>query len=322
MDFHPGFAGGVSLGYGFGNGLRAEIEGAYTNTHGKGYTGFTRVTGVGGGGQQQKYGPLANVLYDFNGVSDYFIPYIGAGVGGLWVNDNFNAYNIGTYTVGGSTITPGSVAAYSKGTNGVFAYQAILGFAIPMTAMGVPGAAFTVDYRFLGTAGNRTDPTTYNSTVNGVFRQTGGRIQYGPTGDNIVMVGVRYNFGVAPPPPPPVAAAPVPSPISRSYLVFFDWDKYNLTERGRQIVAEAAANSTKVQYTKIEVNGYTDTSGSPKYNMGLSIRRANTVATELVKDGVPKAAIAIEGFGQTHLLVPTADGVREPQNRRVEIIIK
>jgi outer membrane protein OmpA-like peptidoglycan-associated protein len=56
--------------------------------------------------------------------------------------------------------------------------------------------------------------------------------------------------------------------------------------------------------------------------MGLSIRRANTVATELVKDGVPKAAIAIEGFGQTHLLVPTADGVREPQNRRVEIIIK
>jgi outer membrane protein OmpA-like peptidoglycan-associated protein len=70
------------------------------------------------------------------------------------------------------------------------------------------------------------------------------------------------------------------------------------------------------------VNGYTDTSGSPQYNMGLSIRRANAVAGELVRDGVPKSAISIQGFGQTHLLVPTADGVREPQNRRVEIIIQ
>ena len=56
--------------------------------------------------------------------------------------------------------------------------------------------------------------------------------------------------------------------------------------------------------------------------MGLSVRRANTVAAELVKNGVPKSAISIQGFGQTHLLVPTGDGVREPQNRRVEIIIR
>jgi outer membrane protein OmpA-like peptidoglycan-associated protein len=70
------------------------------------------------------------------------------------------------------------------------------------------------------------------------------------------------------------------------------------------------------------VNGYTDTTGTPQYNMGLSIRRANAVAAELVKDGVPKAAIAIQGFGETHLLVPTGPQVREPQNRRVEIIIQ
>ncbi len=70
------------------------------------------------------------------------------------------------------------------------------------------------------------------------------------------------------------------------------------------------------------VNGYTDTSGSPRYNMGLSVRRANAVAAELVRDGVPKNVIAIRGFGETHLLVPTGPGVREPQNRRVEIIIQ
>ena len=56
--------------------------------------------------------------------------------------------------------------------------------------------------------------------------------------------------------------------------------------------------------------------------MGLSLRRANAVAGELVRDGVSKEAISIQGFGETHLLVPTGPGVREPQNRRVEIILK
>ena len=104
--------------------------------------------------------------------------------------------------------------------------------------------------------------------------------------------------------------------------MFFDWDKATLTDRARQIIREAAENSTHVQYTQIEVNGYTDTSGTPQYNMGLSIRRANAVAAELVRDGVPRNAISIHGFGETHLLVPTGPGVREPQNRRVEIIIR
>jgi outer membrane protein OmpA-like peptidoglycan-associated protein len=105
-------------------------------------------------------------------------------------------------------------------------------------------------------------------------------------------------------------------------LVFFDWDKATLTDRARQIIREAADNSTRVQYTRIEVDGYTDTSGTPRYNMGLSIRRANAVKAELIRDGVPENAITAQGFGDTHLLVPTGPGVREPQNRRVEIIIR
>ena len=112
----------------------------------------------------------------------------------------------------------------------------------------------------------------------------------GSSYNHTILVGLRYNFGVAPPPPPAPAPVPAAAP-ARSYLVFFDWDKYNLTDRARQIIAEAAANSTKVQYTRIEVNGYTDTSGTPKYNLGLSIRRANAVKAELIKDGVPANAI-------------------------------
>lgn len=104
--------------------------------------------------------------------------------------------------------------------------------------------------------------------------------------------------------------------------MFFDWDKADLTDRAKQIVAEAAQASTRVQYTRIDVNGYTDRSGSAQYNQKLSVKRAENVAAELVRDGVPKNVIDIQGFGETHPLVPTADGVREPQNRRVEIIIK
>jgi outer membrane protein OmpA-like peptidoglycan-associated protein len=141
--------------------------------------------------------------------------------------------------------------------------------------------------------------------------------------DNNVVIGVRYAFNTpAPPFPAPVpVAAPAPAP-ARSYLVFFDWDKATLTDRAREIVKEAADNSTHVQVTRIEVNGYTDTSGKPQYNQGLSVRRAKAVAGELVRDGVPQNVIDIQGFGETHLLVATGPGVREPQNRRVEIIIR
>jgi OOP family OmpA-OmpF porin len=132
-------------------------------------------------------------------------------------------------------------------------------------------------------------------------------------------------WGAAPAAPPPAAApapvaAPAPTP-ARTYLVFFDWDRSDLSGRATQIIAEAASASTHVQVTRINVNGYTDSSGTPKYNQALSIRRAESVENELVKDGVSRSEIDIKGFGESHPLVPTGPGVREPQNRRVEIIL-
>jgi outer membrane protein OmpA-like peptidoglycan-associated protein len=143
-----------------------------------------------------------------------------------------------------------------------------------------------------------------------------------------VTFGVHFGGPAAPmpsvePPPPPAAPAPAPQvEAARTYLVFFDWDRADLTERARQIVATAAAASTHVQTTRIEVNGYTDLSGTPTYNQKLSVRRAEAVESELVRDGVSKQEIAIHGYGESNPLVPTAKGVREPQNRRVEIILK
>jgi len=123
--------------------------------------------------------------------------------------------------------------------------------------------------------------------------------------------------GAVTPPPPTPTVAPV-----RSYLVFFDWDRADLTTRAREIVAAAAEASTHVQTTRIEVSGYTDLSGTPAYNQKLSIRRAETVEKELIHDGVAASEIAIHGYGESNPLVPTAPGVREPQNRRVEIVLK
>ncbi|WP_428486629.1 OmpA family protein [Rhodopila sp.] len=275
----------LSLGYGLGNGLRAELEGFYS------YNSFH---GVNVGGHEQKFGPMVNVLYDFP-IIPQVQPYIGAGVGYLWANEN-NLHAAGITS--------------SNSTKGSWAYQGIIGAAFPIAA--APGLALTADYRFIGLGSERRYP---NAGISGT------RIMADDY-NHVITVGFRYTFGAATPPPPAAPAAVPASPVSRSYLVFFDWDKAVLTERARQIVSEAAANSTKVQYTRLEVNGYTDTSGTATYNQGLSIRRAQAVAAELVKDGVPKAAISIQGFGETHLLVQTGPGVREPQNRRVEIIIR
>ncbi|MBN9561695.1 MAG: OmpA family protein [Alphaproteobacteria bacterium] len=315
LSFNPGFVGLGSIGWGFGNGLRAELEGSYRNNSVDKFTnnGISNRSAPHAGGTEQKYGPMVNVLYDFNMVP-YVAPYVGVGVGYQWAEWS----NVRSFDNFGNQFT-------SNKTEGSFAVQAILGAAIPIPQ--VPGLALTAEYRFMALTGGRNYDgsfVTYGSLAPagipaGLYHgQARAQTDY----NHSILLGVRYAFNAA---PPPVVAAPAPAPVvqpARSYLVFFDWDKYNLTDRARQIIREAAENSTRVQYTRIQVNGYTDTSGTPKYNMGLSIRRANAVAAELVKNGVPRGSISIQGFGETHLLVPTGPGVREPQNRRVEIIIQ
>jgi iron complex outermembrane receptor protein len=117
---------------------------------------------------------------------------------------------------------------------------------------------------------------------------------------------------------PPAAVAPTPVP--KSYLVFFDFNKSDLTQQATAIVDQAAANAGPAHVTELTVTGHTDTVGSDAYNIRLSKRRAESVAARLEKDGIPSSEIAIVAKGKRDLLVPTKDGVREPQNRRVQIV--
>jgi outer membrane protein OmpA-like peptidoglycan-associated protein len=103
-------------------------------------------------------------------------------------------------------------------------------------------------------------------------------------------------------------------------MVFFDFDKSDLTPEARTIVDQAATNAGRANVTSITVTGHTDTVGSDAYNMRLSKRRAESVSAELQAKGVPSNAITLVAKGKRDLLVPTGDGVREPQNRRVEIV--
>ena len=314
FNFKDGLSGFGSVGYGLGNGVRVELEGMYLwDELNKRHGTFEPSNDQG---HQESYGPMVNVLYDIDmtrfGINLPVTPYVGVGAGYLWTHLS----PFSSYFVNGDVNRTG-------GTEGSFAYQGIVGVAYNVVP--VPGLALTLDYRFIGDLNQ------------GAFDST----QYSPHGLHIVnadlnqsfhhevTIGLRYAFNAAPPPPPPAPApvvAPTPAP-ARTYLVFFDWDKAYLTPRARQIVAEAAQNSTRVQTTMLEVNGYADTShalpGSRghEYNLRLSLRRADSVKAELIRDGVPASVITVHGYGDSHLLVPTGPNVREPQNRRVEIIL-
>ncbi len=107
---------------------------------------------------------------------------------------------------------------------------------------------------------------------------------------------------------------------TQSYLVFFDFDKSDLTPAAMKILDKAAADALAGKPAKIEVSGYTDASGSEKYNLALSRRRALAVEAVLTGKGISPKAIGIQAKGKSEQLVKTADGVKEPQNRRVSIV--
>jgi iron complex outermembrane receptor protein len=170
---------------------------------------------------------------------------------------------------------------------------------------------------------------TNNSVVNGclcAYRAIG-EIGYQPAQPRMWGFTAKYEFGpenassaATTAYTPPAVQAPAPAPVARSYMVFFDFNKSDLTAEAVAVVDQAAKNAGPAKATTLTVTGHTDTVGSDAYNMRLSQRRAESVAAELEKDGIASSEIAIVAKGKRDLLVPTKDGVREPQNRRVTIV--
>jgi outer membrane protein OmpA-like peptidoglycan-associated protein len=125
-----------------------------------------------------------------------------------------------------------------------------------------------------------------------------------------------------PAPAPTVAAAPGPEPPARDYLIFFDFDKTDIRADSAGILEQVIEAIGALNAKGAGLIGHADRAGSNAYNQSLSERRADAVKDFLAGRGVPAGQISTQGRGETDPRVPTPDGVREEQNRRVEIRIE
>jgi outer membrane protein OmpA-like peptidoglycan-associated protein len=228
---------------------------------------------------------MANVLYDMN-LSPSWTFSIGAGLGADFAKyeEQFLTFN-DDVTLGGQLIAQLSVAVTSRVE--LFADYHYLVLDDPEFALtGGPPDATSFDVR-----------------------------------KHAALIGLRFDLAgdeepmaaAAPPPPPPLA------PVITQFVVFFGFNKCNLTAQADGVVGEAASAAKAQGAARILVVGHTDTVGSSAANQKLSECRANTVKIALVSKGVTEGGISAVGKGKTELLVQTGDGVKEPQNRRATI---
>ncbi len=119
----------------------------------------------------------------------------------------------------------------------------------------------------------------------------------------------------APEPVPQIAAAPEP------FTVYFAWNDDVVDSAGNRVIDDAVAAANDLGIADYTITGHADRSGPEDYNLQLSLRRADAVRSALIARGVKEGGISVAGRGEAEPAVPTADGVREPANRRVEIIL-
>jgi outer membrane protein OmpA-like peptidoglycan-associated protein len=132
-----------------------------------------------------------------------------------------------------------------------------------------------------------------------------------------------------PPAPAPLPSLPQVSTVTPEVCrqpvagtVFFDWNNAVPSPDAAQTISFIANNMQPCGWSRLTITGHADRSGSEQYNDGLSVRRANAVSGMLTRAGVNGAALVVSGQGESEPRVPTPDGVRNPQNRRVEITVK
>lgn len=303
----PGFAIAGQVGYGFGN-IRLEGEVSWRQNEVSKFMNYFGTQDPDG--NLNALSVMGNVYYDFHNDSRW-TPYVGAGFGGINVSaDNIKASGIPV--TNDHQMVPG--------------YQGIAGVQYAVNDQ----LSLKADYHFVH---------TLNDAHLEIDNAYGGGYADGPYSAHTIMIGFNWKFGapapqaapapVAPPPPPAPAPAPAPAPkpvqaapIPKNFMIFFDFDKSDLTPAAQSILTQAYDAYKKQNSTGIDLTGYTDTVGTVPYNQKLSERRAESAKKFLVGLGAPADKIATHGKGKTDLLVPTKDGVREAQNRRVQIILQ
>ncbi len=300
----------LGVGYRTSIGLRSELELAVRSNDVERARNF----GTSATGSYAMYSGMFNVIYEFL-PHGRWNPYVGVGAG-----------------VARADVTVNGTGLQVRDRDTVLAMQGIAGVGYRWS----DSLELFADYRFFA-----TEDLDLNASV-GPATQTESDYQ-----SHALYVGLRFALGAPdrpapvarpapkpapvekpmakkePAPAPKVAAAPPPpAAVSRDFLVFFDWDQAFITPTAAEIIAAAAENASRGNVTLIEATGHADTSGSKNYNMRLSERRAIAVREALIARGVPANEIKIFWKGESDPLVPTPDGIREAQNRRVQILLK
>jgi len=282
------------VGYAFGP-WKVEGELSYRDN------GVNKFDGAKAHGSTTALATMANGIYEFLPDSKWH-PFVGAG--------------IGVANVDAGKVSVGGVDRY-KGDDWQFAYQGFAGVGYDVSR----NVELKAQYRYFATLDYDTKSVANGSKIDNEYR------------DHALLVGFTYKFNPPPAPvqaaPAPIAApAPAPAPVpvkpvaaKRNFIVFFDFDKAVITPEAARIIQQAAGTAKSTAVTRIDLTGHTDLSGSERYNQALSIKRGNAVKAELVKLGIPASQIDVVGKGKSDPLVATPDGVREPQNRRVEIVL-
>src|SRR5882757_8075584 len=135
----------------------------------------------------------------------------------------------------------------------------------------------------------------------------------------LAIVAIAFAVAACDQAPQQANPAPPPAPLPMKYwMVFFDTNSATLNDKAASTVAEAAGMANSA----VTVTGFTDTDGSPAYNMALSLRRAQAVKAALVASGVSAAAVTISGKGEEGLLVATPDQTKMESNRRVQVVVQ
>src|SRR5664279_4956491 len=104
-----------------------------------------------------------------------------------------------------------------------------------------------------------------------------------------------------------------------SLLFYFLHDSTELTAESKSHIPEVLSLVNKREFYEISIIGHTDTTGNDEYNMRLSSDRAEAVRDTLISHGIRPGQIELRYHGKRDPIVPTADNVREPRNRRVEV---
>lgn len=310
----------TALGKYLSDGWRAELEFSYRNNDARSWTAdIPNISAFPEGtmsGDISAYALMLNVIKDLDFISTGWVtPYIGGGIGFAHIDTEI-------------------VANRTNGLNGLnnlvvndddrtFAYQGIAGLAFGLAE----NLMLDISYRYFATK----DPS-FNGTLSGnPFKYEGAYISHS------AFAGLRWNFGAAPVSPKykdcwdgssvPVSADCPPRVDQQAtaepmqVIVYFDYDKSNLTPEAQALIRETAQRALAFNINTVKVEGNTDRSGSSAYNQALSQRRANVVRDALVANGVPGDRIEVSAFGEDNPAKPTPDGVREPLNRRTEVRI-